>query len=108
VTTVSGRDDDPGDDYVCCECGAEYSLHDGCDPTPECDSCAHDLLQAARHSLGAALALAPDAGRALLAVVAAARAVMSRIDHRGFPVGRCDAEARALRSALAALDGGKP
>jgi DNA-directed RNA polymerase subunit RPC12/RpoP len=33
---------------ACAECGEPYELHDGCDPTPECDRCAHALLAKVR------------------------------------------------------------
>jgi DNA-directed RNA polymerase subunit RPC12/RpoP len=36
------------DSDFCAECGELYELRDGCDPTPECDRCAHALLAKVR------------------------------------------------------------
>jgi hypothetical protein len=36
--------------HVCRECGNDYVLVDGCDPSPECDRCAHVVLARARAS----------------------------------------------------------
>jgi len=44
------------DEGVCLECGEMFALRGGCDPTPECDACAHALLARVRAAaLNAAL-----------------------------------------------------
>lgn len=36
---------------TCNRCGDTYALRDGCDPTPECDSCAHSALAELREAV---------------------------------------------------------
>lgn len=44
------------DPPVCLECGDEYLLDDGCDPSAECDSCAQAMLSEVRKAACAVLA----------------------------------------------------
>jgi len=34
-------------DATCERCGDDYTVRDGCDPTPLCDACAHDVFDRA-------------------------------------------------------------
>ncbi len=46
-------------DEWCADCGQPYETRPGCDPSPECDSCAQGILEAAREErLSVAFAIA--------------------------------------------------
>jgi len=64
--SLDGFKRDPDEDesvQVCRECGNDYTLHDGCDPTPESDRCAHVVLERARRALASPSETRPDAAK---------------------------------------------
>lgn len=51
--------------HECLRCGESYVLREGCDPTPECDSCSHVALAELREKVRAYLAEPSIDGRAV-------------------------------------------
>lgn len=49
------------EDCICERCGDSYSLRDGCEPTPFCDVCAHEVIDTLRAALAEAKRIIAEA-----------------------------------------------